>query len=88
MGEEAEGWGAQSQEEADMRAENWQAQPWGQSTPSVFDLSGIYISETLTPQMIRKIALAERAYANTASTPWYVAQTVNLADFIESGGWI
>lgn len=61
------GWGAQRQEEAaDMRAENWQAQPRGQKATSVFDLSGIYISETLTLQMIHKITLTEQAYANTA----------------------
>lgn len=59
------GWGAQSQqEEVDMRTENWQAQPWGQKATSVFDLSGIYISETLTLQMIHKITLTEQAYAN------------------------
>lgn len=52
------------EEEVDMRAENWQAQPWGQKATSVFDLSGIYISETLTLQMIHKITLTEQAYAN------------------------
>ena len=54
------------EEEVDVRAENWQAQPWGQKATSVFDFSGIYISETLTLQMIHKITLTEQAYANTA----------------------
>lgn len=59
--------GASSQEEeVDMRVENWQAQPWGQKATSVFDLSGIYISEILTLQMIHKITLTEQAYANIA----------------------
>lgn len=39
---------------------------WGQTVTSVLDLSGIYISETLTLQMISKITLTEQVYANKA----------------------
>lgn len=39
---------------------------WGQTATSVLDLSGIYISETLTLQMISKITLTEQVYANKA----------------------
>lgn len=38
----------------------------GQTVTSVLDLSGIYISETLTLQMISKITLTEQVYANKA----------------------
>lgn len=55
-----------AKEEVDMSGELTGSALRRQKATSVFDLSGIYISEILTLQMIHKITLTEQAYANIA----------------------